>query len=80
MVPGVQRSPGGRRRAVGLNQVILRYATDADERVYGMGEQYSSLEHNGKRIPIITAEQGIGRGKQPLTFTFNRLLRGSGGA
>ena len=39
-VPGVQRSPGGRRRAVGLNQVILRYATDADERVYGMGRAW----------------------------------------
>ena len=31
-------------------------------------------------MPIITAEQGIGRGKQPLTFTFNRLFMGSGGS
>jgi sulfoquinovosidase len=78
-VPGVMRSPGGRRKSVGLNQVILRYASDKHERIYGMGEQYSSLEHKGKRIPIITAEQGIGRGKQPVTFAFNRVFMGSGG-
>ena len=78
-VPGVMRTPGGRRRSVGLNQISLRYAIDPDERVYGLGEQYSSAEHRGKRVPIITAEQGIGRGKQPLTFTFNRLFMGSGG-
>ena len=80
-VPGVMRSPGGRRREVGLNQMTLKYATNArDERFYGLGEQFSSNEHNGKRVPIITAEQGIGRGRQPLTFTFNRLFMGSGGS
>lgn len=78
-VPGVMRSPGGRRRSVGLNHVVLRYATDPDERIYGLGEQYSSLEHNGKKLAIITQEQGIGRGKQPVTFTFNRL-GGAGGS
>ena len=33
-------------------------------------------------LPVVRwlAEQGIGRGKQPLTWTFNRLLRGSGGS
>ena len=79
-VPGVQRSPGGHRKAVSLNQVTLRYASDADERFYGLGEQFSSSEHKGKRVPILTAEQGIGRGKQPLTWTFNKLFRGSGGS
>ena len=79
-VPGVQRSPGGYRKPVSLNQVTLRYACDFDERFYGLGEQFSSTEHKGKRVPILTAEQGIGRGKQPLTWTFNRLLRGSGGS
>lgn len=79
-VPGVQRSPGGYRKPVSLNQVTLRYASDPDERVYGLGEQFSSAEHKGKRVPILTAEQGIGRGKQPLTWTFNRLFQGSGGS
>ena len=76
----VQRSPGGYRKPISLNQITLRYASDADERFYGLGEQFSSAEHGGKRVPILTAEQGIGRGKQPLTWTFNRLLRGSGGS
>ena len=79
-VPGVQRSPGGYRKPISLNQITLRYASDADERFYGLGEQFSSAEHGGKRVPILAAEQGIGRGKQPLTWTFNRLLRGSGGS
>ena len=79
-VPGVQRSPGGRRRNVKINQIFLRYAHTPDERIYGLGEQYSSLEHNGKKLPIIAAEQGIGRGKQPTTFMFNRMLFGSGGS
>ena len=78
-VPGVMRTPGGRRRSVGLNQIspgTPSIPTSGD----GLGEQYSSAEHRGKRVPIITAEQGIGRGKQPLTFTFNRLFMGSGGS
>lgn len=79
-VPGVQRSPGGRRRNVKINQIFMRYAHTPDERIYGLGEQYSSLEHNGKRLPIIAAEQGIGRGKQPTTFMFNRMFFGSGGS
>ena len=79
-VPGVQRSPGGYRKPVHLNQVTLRYASDPEEFIYGLGEQFSSAEHKGKRVPILTAEQGIGRGKQPLTWTFNRLFQGSGGS
>ena len=33
----------------------------------------------GTRIPIIVAEQGIGRGSQPTTFVLNWLGDGVGG-
>lgn len=33
----------------------------------------------GHRIPIIVAEQGIGRGAQPTTFILNMLADGAGG-
>ena len=42
-VPGVLRA--SRRRIVGLNQLEFVYAMDADERVYGLGEQFSSYDH-----------------------------------
>ena len=59
-VPGVMRSPKRKRRTVGLNQIAMRYSIAPDERVYGLGEQFSSLEHNGRRVPVLTGEQGIG--------------------
>jgi hypothetical protein len=48
-------------------------------RLSGLGAQFSSLEHSGKRVPILTQEQGIGRGRQPMTWALNRFMRGVGG-
>lgn len=39
----------------------------------------SSLDHSGKKVPILSQEQGIGRGRQPMTWALNRFLRGVGG-
>ena len=77
-VPGVLRA--SRRRIVGLNQLEFVYAMDADERVYGLGEQFSSYDHRGRRVPIITGEQGIGRGRQPMSFALNSAFPGSAGS
>lgn len=57
IVPGVQRSPRRNRRMVNLNHLILTHAVEKRERVYGLGEQYTSIEHTGRRVPIITGEQ-----------------------
>ena len=78
-VPGVVRA-GRRRRTVGLNQLDFVYAMDPDERVYGLGEQFSSYNHRGRRVPVITGEQGMGRGVQPLSFMFNSVFPGSAGS
>lgn len=78
-VPGVVRA-GRRRRIVSLNQLDFQYAMDPDERVYGLGEQFSSYNHRGRRVPVITGEQGMGRGMQPLSFIFNGMFPGSAGS
>lgn len=44
------------------NRVFLQYASNAEERFYGFGEQYSHFNHKGNFVPILVNEQGIGRG------------------
>lgn len=44
---------------------------------YGFGVQFSYVDLRGRRVPVLTAEQGVGRGAQPLTFLAN--LRGGAG-
>ena len=48
--------------------------------MYGLGEQFSSHNHRGRKVPVITGEQGMGRGMQPLSFMFNGLFPGSAGS
>jgi len=47
-------------------------------RVFGFGVQFTYLDMRGRAVPIITAEQGVGRGAQPLT-RFTESLGGAGG-
>lgn len=62
------------------NRVFLRYASNAQEKFFGFGESFSHLDLKGRKLPVLTQEQGIGRGKQPLTFALNLFSRGSGGS
>ena len=54
-----------------FNRVCLTYSSEAKERFYGFGEQFSHMDFKGKRVPIFVQEQGIGRGDQPITFAAN---------
>ncbi len=49
------------------NRTWLRLHADADECVYGGGEQFSYLNLRGKNFPIFTSEQGVGRNKSTYT-------------
>ncbi|MDP3177262.1 MAG: hypothetical protein Q8M76_05110, partial [Spirochaetaceae bacterium] len=63
----------------GLNRFWFRIATAPDERFYGCGEQFSHLDLTGRRFPLWTSEQGVGRNKStPITFQAD-LDGGSGG-
>ncbi len=49
----------------------LIFASNAEERVFGFGEQFSAFDFKGKRVPIMVDEQGLSRGAQPLTDWFD---------
>lgn len=61
------------------NRLFLTYASQADERFFGLGEQFTHLNLKGRRVPIFTQEQGIGRGAQPITLAVD-LVAGAGGS
>lgn len=61
------------------DRIILAYWMDRGEEVFGLGEQFSLWSLRGHRIPIISREQGIGRGRQPLTYILNRIPAGEPG-
>lgn len=61
-----------------INRLFLTYDAAADEGIYGFGAQFTHFDLKGKRVPIVVSEQGIGRGKQPLTFIVD-LIAGAGG-
>jgi sulfoquinovosidase len=53
------------------DRVFLTYASSPQERFFGFGLQYTYLDMKGHRVPIFIQEQGIGRGKQPITWAAN---------
>jgi alpha-glucosidase len=61
-----------------LNRIHLVYASHPEEKIFGLGEQFTYDEFKGKKPFFFTEEQGIGRGDQPITAGAN-LLAGAGG-
>jgi len=52
-----------------LNRFWFRFPARPDEKVYGGGEQFSHFNMRGRRFPLWTSEQGVGRNKKtPITF------------
>lgn len=51
----------------GADAVMLRPARRADEGLHGGGEQFTDFDLSGRHIPVVTREQGVGRGREPLT-------------
>lgn len=66
--------------AAAANEVYLTYGSSADEAFFGFGAQYTHLNVKGRVVPVLTREQGVGRGLQPLTKLLNSLYHGAGGA
>ena len=61
-----------------FNRLLFRFMAEEDERVFGGGEQFTHLDLRGRRVPMLSEEQGIGRGAQPITLGAN-LMAGAGG-
>jgi alpha-glucosidase (family GH31 glycosyl hydrolase) len=62
-----------------INRSFLNYWADKSESFHGFGVQYSNWNLKGRRVPIVVAEQGVGRGAQPITAILNSFAKGSGG-
>ena len=65
--------------SIDVNYLELQFASEWEERFYGFGEQFTHLNLAGKEIPVLTQEQGIGRGKPIITPIVNLIAEGSGG-
>lgn len=61
-----------------LSRVFWRIQSDANERIFGAGSQYTHFDLKGHILPVWASEQGIGRGLEPLTTLMN-LIANSGG-
>lgn len=51
----------------GSTDVSLSWQMDKHERIFGGGEQYTKLDLRGQRFNVWSAEQGIGRGRDPIS-------------
>lgn len=61
------------------NRWRLALLAEPDESVYGCGEQFSRFDLRGKKVPLWTSEQGVGRNKLTLTTIKADLADGAGG-
>ncbi len=62
-----------------FNLLTLNYTANDNEAFYGFGEQTTFLDLSGQVIPILTQEQGIGRGSQPISSIVNSFFPGAAG-
>jgi sulfoquinovosidase len=55
----------------GINFINLIFESTSTEQFFGFGEQFSYLNFKGKKFPVFSEEQGIGRGDAPVSFFTN---------
>ncbi|MDX9719367.1 MAG: alpha-glucosidase [Myxococcota bacterium] len=62
--------------------IDLFMASEAEERIYGMGEQFphDTLNLKGRRIPVLSQEGGVGRGHAVISTAVNLASPGSAGS
>jgi sulfoquinovosidase len=66
------------RERPALDRTVLSLAADPEEHVLGLGAQFTHLDLKGRVVPVLTREQGVGRGAQPITLGAD-LTAGAGG-
>jgi len=62
-----------------LNRLYLHYASSADERFFGFGEQLTYFDQKDHVIPILVQEHGVGRGLPVVTQIANLTQNEGGG-
>ncbi len=61
------------------NRFRINLPAEAGERIYGGGEQFSYLDLRGRRFPLWTSEQGVGRNKSTRITLEADLADNAGG-
>lgn len=64
---------------VPLTSVVLASGRTAHAGVHGFGEQFTDFDLDGRLLPIVVREQGVGRGEQPITSLADLSNNGAGG-
>ena len=62
-----------------INFFEMQTTTTFSERFFGFGEQFSYLDHKGNEVPILSQEQGIGRGRPAISNAVELVAEGAGG-
>ena len=79
----LERTEGGAELVLetdgGLYAVGLVSGRTEDAGVHGFGAQTAPFDLDGRLLPIVVREQGVGRGEQPLTFLADVTNHGAGG-
>lgn len=63
----------------GLDSVALVSGRSRGAGVHGFGEQFARFDLDGRLLPILAREQGVGRGAQPITLLADLTNNGAGG-
>lgn len=61
-----------------INRSYLTFKSHVGEKLFGFGVQFTRINMKGRYLPILVMEQGIGRGRQPLTAIVNLVARAGG--
>jgi alpha-glucosidase len=61
------------------NRWRFHFSAQANEQVYGCGEQFSYLNLRGRAFPLWTSEQGVGRNKKSYVTWLADVAEGAGG-
>ncbi len=62
-----------------LTSVALASGRSAHAGVHGFGEQFTDFDLDGRLLPIVDREQGVGRGEAPITTLADATNHGAGG-
>lgn len=65
--------------ATPLTSVALVSGRSEHAGVHGFGEQFADFDLDGRLLPIVVREQGLGRGEQPITDLADATNHGAGG-
>jgi len=73
---------GFRASTPGFNRLTWRAASDAQEAIFGVGEQFphERLNLKGRALPVLSQEGGVGRGHAVISPAVNAASPGSAGS